>query len=125
VGLFEVDVAVANAAVPERAAMTRLLVDTGATLSWIARSLLESLGVRPVISRTFLLAGGRRVMRDTGVAVLSLDGVAIGATVVFAEPDDGNVLGATALEALGVTVDPVGKKLVPRDLLALCVNCLT
>jgi hypothetical protein len=29
------------------------------------------------------------------------------------------VLGATALEALGYAVDPIGKKLVPRNLLAM------
>jgi hypothetical protein len=29
------------------------------------------------------------------------------------------VLGATALEGLGFMIDPVAKKLVPRDLLAL------
>jgi len=29
------------------------------------------------------------------------------------------ILGATALEALGFAVDPVEKRLVPRDLLAL------
>jgi len=39
--------------------------------------------------------------------------------VAFAEPGEESVLGATALEALGFTVDPVEKRLVPRDLLAL------
>jgi predicted aspartyl protease len=59
------------------------------------------------------------VERETGIAMLTLDGTVIGATVVFAEAGEGSVLGATALEALGVAVDPVDKRLLPRDLLAL------
>jgi clan AA aspartic protease len=119
VGLFEVDITVSNPAAPERSVTPRLLVDTGATLSWVPRSTLESIGIEPVGRRTFVLADGRRVDRETGVVALSLDGVRIGATAVFAEEGDGAILGATALEALGVMVDPAGKKLLPHDLMAL------
>ncbi|MFQ5926734.1 MAG: clan AA aspartic protease [Terriglobia bacterium] len=118
-GAFEVNVTVANPAAPERSATVQLLVDTGATLPWIPRSVLESLGVQSVARRTVLLADGRRVTRDTGIVMLSFDGVPVGVTVVFAELGDGSVLGVTALEQLGVAVDPVEKKLLPRDLLAL------
>ena len=119
-GLFEVKVTVSNPSAPNRAASVELLVDTGATLPWIARSILESIGISPLARRGFLLADGRRVERETGIVRLTLDGVAIGATVVFAEAGEGSMLGATALEALGMAVDPVGKKLLPRDLMALC-----
>src|SRR5438046_5361693 len=118
-GLFEVKVTIKNPAAPERSARAELLVDTGATLSWIPRSTLESIGIAPLARHGFLLADGRRVERETGMAMLTLDGVAIGATVVFAEAGEGSMLGATALEALGVAVDPVEKKLLPRDLMAL------
>jgi len=36
--------------------------------------------------------------------------------VAFAEPGEATVLGATALEALGLAVDPVKQRLVPHDL---------
>ena len=39
--------------------------------------------------------------------------------MAFGEPGEEAVLGATALEILGFTVDPVAQKLVPRNLLAL------
>jgi hypothetical protein len=39
--------------------------------------------------------------------------------VAFAEPGEEAVIGATALETLGLMVDPVAQKLVPRNLLAL------
>ncbi len=53
------------------------------------------------------------------MTMLTLDGVSIGVTVVFAEAGEGSMLGATALETLGVSVDSVEKKLLPRDLMAL------
>ncbi len=118
-GLFEVNITVSNPADRKRSAAVALLVDTGVTLSWIARAALESLGIAPLTRRSFLLADGRRVERDTGMAMLTLDGVAIGTTVVFAEPGEGSMLGGTALEAFGVAVDPVERKLLPRDLMAL------
>lgn len=43
----------------------------------------------------------------------------MGVPVAFAEVGESSVLGATSLEILGFGVDPVEKKLVPRDLLAL------
>ena len=39
--------------------------------------------------------------------------------VMFADPGDSPVLGASALEILGLAVDPIEKKLIPRDYLAL------
>jgi len=118
-GTFEVTLTISNPAERVRSATVRLLVDTSATLSWILRPTLESIGIAPLVRRRFLLADGRRVERDTGMAMLTLDGTVVGVTVVFAEPGEGSMLGATALEALGVTVDPVEEKLLPRDLMAL------
>jgi hypothetical protein len=37
--------------------------------------------------------------------------------IVFGEPEDIPVLGATALESLGYQIDPVSKKLKPVELL--------
>ena len=118
-GLFEVDVTISNPAAPERSITPRLLVDTGATLSWIPRSTLQSIGIEPVGLRTFVLGDGRRVDRETGIVALSFDGIRIGATAGFAEEGDGAILGATALEAFGLLVHPVRKKLLPQDLMAL------
>jgi len=118
-GVFEVSVIVANPGAPERSATISLLVDTGATLSWLPRHLLESLGVSPVSRLAFVLADGRRLEREVGGVLLTLDKRTLPIPVAFAEPGEEAVLGATALEALGFAVDPVEKKLVPRDLLAL------
>ncbi len=118
-GMFEVKVRLANLAAPERAAEVSLLVDTGATLSWIPREILEKLGVSPFSRLPFLLADGRRLERDVSAVLMMIDGRKAAVTVALGEPGEEAVLGATALEGLGFVVDPVAKKLIPRDLLAL------
>lgn len=118
-GVFEVVVQIANPFSPNRVLSLQVLVDTGATLTSLPRILLESIGVIPGMRRTFVLADGRKVERETGAVVATLNGVTMPIPVMFAESDDAAVLGATALEILGFAVDPVEKKLVPRDLLAL------
>jgi clan AA aspartic protease len=118
-GLFEVQVKLANPAAPDRSAEVSLLVDTGATLSWVPRSVLEGLGLRPTSRLSFLLADGRTFDRDVGGALFTVDGRTLPIPVAFGEPGEESVLGATALEALGFAVDPVEKKLIPRKLFAL------
>jgi len=115
-GRFEVNVKVSNLAQPERTAEVSLLVDTGATLSWLPRDFLERIGVRPMARGRFQLPDGRYVEREKGGVLLSVDGQTVAMTVAFAEPGEATVLGATALEALGLAVDPVKQKLVPHDL---------
>ena len=115
-GRFEVKVTVSNPARPERHAEVSLLVDTGATLSWISRELLESLGVQSVSRSRFTLPDGRRLERETGGVLLTLNGSTMSVPVAFAEPGEATILGATALEALGLAVDPVKQRLVPHDL---------
>jgi predicted aspartyl protease len=118
-GLFEVKVKLASLAAPARTEEISLLVDTGATLSWIPRNVLERLGVGVVSRLPFTLADGRTLERETSAVLLTIDGRKGAVPVAYGEPGEEAVLGATALEILGLLVDPVAKKLVPRDLRAL------
>ena len=118
-GLFDVKVRLASLSVPSRTEDVSLLVDTGATLSWIPREILERLGVAPLSRLPFTLADGRTLERDVTAVLLTIDGRKAAVPVAFGEPGEEAVLGATALETLGLMVDPVGQKLVPRNLLAL------
>jgi clan AA aspartic protease len=119
-GMFDVKVELANLAALGRTEEISLLVDTGATLSWIPREILQKLGVTAFSRLPFLLADGRRLERDVTAVLLTFDGRKAPVQVAFGEPGEEAVLGATALEGLGFMVDPVAKKLIPRDLLALC-----
>jgi clan AA aspartic protease len=118
-GMFNVKVKLASLAAPERTEEASLLVDTGATLSWIPREILESLKVAPLSRLPFTLADGRTLERDVSAVLLTIDGRKAPVEVAFGEPGEEAVLGATALEGLGLLVDPVAKKLVPRSLFAL------
>jgi len=95
----------------ERSAVVELLVDTGAMISFVPRDLLESLGVPRQFRRVFRLADGQTIERDMGAAVFSWNGHASVAAVVFAEPNDEPVLGVTALEPMGLHVDPATQTL--------------
>ncbi len=117
--LHGVTAKLANPQAPERSVEAQLLVDTGATLSWLPRELLRSLGVVAVSRSRFVLADGRRVEREIGAVLMTVDGRTLPIPAAFGEAGEEAVLGATALEGLGFAVDPVEKKLMPRDLLAL------
>jgi clan AA aspartic protease len=117
--MFEVTVKVANLVTPGDSAEVPLLVDTGATLSWIPRDVLERLGVKAYSRLPFSVADGRLLERDVTAVLLTIDGRKAPVEVAFGEAGETAVLGATALEGLGLLVDPVGKKLIPRSLLAL------
>ena len=57
---------------------------------------------------------GHTVERDLAPVFVASDGFTGEDNVVVAEPGDMEVMGAHTLESLGVTVEPVGKKLVPN-----------
>ena len=118
-GQFSVKVVVSHPSDPSRAAEIELVVDAGATLSWVPREVVEPLGVPRLRRRSFLLADGRTIERETATAIIRLDGSEAGVTVVLAEPGDGHLLGATTLETLGFGVDPINQRLIPQTLLAM------
>jgi predicted aspartyl protease len=118
-GLFDVTVKIGNLGTPAKSEEVSLLVDTGVTLSWIPRNILERLGVAPFSRLPFTLADGRTLDRDTSAVLLTIDGRKAAVPVAFGEPGEEAVVGATALEVLGFLVDPTDGKLVPRNLRAL------
>jgi aspartyl protease family protein len=90
------------------------LVDTGATLSVVPRSLAERLELKPARSQRVVIAGGQRDVWPVAEARLALNGDEI-TTPCFIAPDGPPLLGAVALESLFLAVDPVGKRLIPVD----------
>jgi predicted aspartyl protease len=95
------------------------MVDSGASYTWVLRTRLEPLGVSPVRRMSFRTIEGKTIERDLVPVFVAADGFTGGDNVVMAEPGDMEVIGAHTLESLGLTVDPVGKKLVPAVGLAL------
>ncbi len=92
------------------------LVDSGAFYTFADSSILKRLGIEPEDERSFLLANGGEIVRKIGIARFEYQRQRGGAPVVFGEPGDENLLGATALEALGLMLNPIKRVLVPIDL---------
>ncbi len=88
-----------------------LLVDTGSVLTWIKRSRLEELGIKPRRVRRIKTITGQIVERQTGLVTLVLGGDEADVEVVFAEEGDGEVLGVVALESLGYAVNTITGRL--------------
>jgi clan AA aspartic protease len=99
----------------QRTERLEALVDTGASYTVVPASILRRLGVAPADRRTFLLGDGRRVEHEVGETRIGVDGKSLTSLVVFGEEQAGPVLGALALEAFGLAVDLVKRRLVPTD----------
>ncbi len=112
-GTFRTTVELENPATPgPRIAIDRVLVDTGAELSWIPANVLERLGIVRKKVWHFRQADGTALTRWTGYAIVHAAGTQTNDEVVFGEPGDLVLLGARSLEGLNVRVDPARKQLV-------------
>jgi len=112
-GTFRVDIEIENPARPgERRIVRSALVDSGAELSWIPSSSLESLAIRPYKTWRFRQADGTILERAIGLAFLHVEGKSTGDDVVFGEPRDLVLLGSRTLEGLNFRIEPLIKRLV-------------
>ncbi len=99
----------------DRSADIEATVDTGAAYSALPGTLLRDLGIEPARRRRLRLADGRVVDSHIGWARVTVDGESAPTAVVFAEDDAPLLLGAHALEGLGLAVDPVRQRLMPDE----------
>lgn len=110
-GLVNANVVISNPADRRRSWEGRFLVDAGATDSLVPRQHLEAIGLKPEAQRTYILADGSEVRFDVAVARIELLGEIVGGTVLFGAADAELLLGVTALQSLGIEVDPLNQQL--------------
>ena len=110
-GIFRVQIGVGDA---ERERWTQLnaLVDTGASITAVPASVLRELGVQPSMRRRFESAHGESREMDVGQTWVRVEGEEIITLVLFNDEGTTPLLGALALEAAFLGVDPVHQKLV-------------
>jgi predicted aspartyl protease len=89
------------------------LVDTGSTYTWIPKSILYRLGLKPERDRLFEFTDGRQQSYGIGWSSIRLDGIAQPTLVVFGDDDTEPVLGVVTLEEYGLSVDVVRHQLLP------------
>lgn len=112
-GTFSVEVTVVNPVDPTRHTTLDCLVDSGASYSIIPGPTLERLGVRPLREDSFTVATGERRTWPMGGVELHVDGRRGWSMAVFGPVETPAVLGAHGLEALGLGIDPVHRRLIP------------
>ena len=107
---------------PERADLKgeiELLVHSGASYSIINKEFLRKLQVNPLEERMFTLANGQRIRRSLGGVRMRIGDRQGFSSVIFGEENDQQLLGVTALEELGLELDPVSRELRPAELFLL------
>ena len=105
-GAIHVTVGIRNPAEPDKVWEGLFLVDTGATDCLVPRQHLESIGLAPQGHRVYELADGSEVRLGIAVAQVEFMGEFVGATIVFGDPGSEPLLGVTALESVGIEIDP-------------------
>ena len=110
-GATHVTVTIRNPAEPHRVWEGIFLVDTGATDSLVPRQHLEAIGLAPKGQRVYELADGREIRMDITTADIEFMGEIVGGTILFGEADVEPLLGVTALESVGIEVDPNNQRL--------------
>jgi clan AA aspartic protease len=105
-GAAYVTVTIRNLAQPERTWDGLFLVDTGATDCLVPRQHLESIGIVPGGQRIYSLADGNDITMDIAAAQVEFMGEFVGATIIFGDDKAEPLLGVTALESVGIDVDP-------------------
>lgn len=109
-GITQVTAAVSNPADPERRWEELFLVDTGVIDCMVPGNRLREIGIEPKGKRTYELADGTEIAMKVGVACVEFMGEIVGATVVFGKDDVEPILGLTALESIGIEVDPQNQR---------------
>lgn len=110
-GMTQVALKIKNPKSPSKTFEGEFLVDSGASYTVVPGNVLLKLGIKPQREETFSLADGRLIKRKVGNALYVFEGVEAAAPILFGEEDDSLLLGAFTLEALGLTLDPLKRKL--------------
>lgn len=110
-GVTHVTVLVRNPAQPDQTWEGLFLVDTGAVDSLVPGQHLRKIGLAPKAKRTHELADGSEVKLDITTGDMEFMGEIVGSTIIFGDENAEPILGVTALESVGIEVDPRSQQL--------------
>jgi len=105
-GLMHVTVSVRVPGAESSGYEALFLVDTGATDSMAPASRLVQAGIRPVGTKRYELADGTVHEYQFGLAQIEFMGEVTAGRVIFGPDTIEPILGVTALESVGVVLDP-------------------
>ena len=110
-GLTHVTVAVCSPRSEGTAFESSFLVDTGATDTLVPGDELRKAGIPAIGKMAYELASGDIVEYEFGIAQIEFMGEITAGRVIFGPPGSEPLLGVTALESVGILVDPTNKTL--------------
>ncbi|MBC8181730.1 clan AA aspartic protease [candidate division KSB1 bacterium] len=110
-GLIKVTTKLTSLVTPEESFEDVFLVDTGATDSMAPATELEKIGVFKEGKMSYELADGSVKEYPYGLVRIEFMGEITAGRVIFGESDSEPLLGVTALESVGIMVDPANKTL--------------
>lgn len=87
------------------------LVDTGATDSMAPASKLRRAGIKPRGRMTYELADGSAVEYDFGLVEIEFMGELTSGRIIFGPDGCEPLLGVTALESVGIVIEPSTQRL--------------
>jgi clan AA aspartic protease len=87
------------------------LVDAGATDSMAPASSLRGVGIQPLGRGSYEMADGTRVEYEFGLAQIEFMDEITAGRVIFGPEGVEPILGVTALESVGVVIDPANQRL--------------
>ena len=91
--------------------VSEFLVDTGATDSLAPGKELKKAGIKPRGRMAYELEDGRTTEYEFGLAEIEFMGEITSGRVIFGPDDAEPLLGVTALESVGILVDPANRTL--------------
>lgn len=110
-GLTRVTTKLTNIESPDKSFESIFLVDTVATDCLVPSDELETIGVRKEGKMSYELADGTVREFFFGLVRIEFMGETTAGRVIFGEPGLEPLLGVTALESVGIMVDPTNKTL--------------
>jgi clan AA aspartic protease len=110
-GLTKVTVKISPMQYPGKSHEAVFLVDAGATDSMMPAENLEKIGVAKEGKMSYELADGSVKEYSFGLARIEFMGETTAGRVIFGDNRSEPLLGVTALESVGIMVDPVHKTL--------------
>jgi clan AA aspartic protease len=116
-GTTGIRVRVVNLADPSRTAEVDMVVDSGAIYSLVPARVLHAIGVEPRETQVFGLANGDTVRREIGDVRYEIGERSGASPVIFGRRGDASLLGVVTLEALGLQLDPLRRRLRPLRLM--------
>lgn len=89
----------------------QFLVDTGATDCLASEKHLQKAGIETVGKTVYELADGKLVEYQFGLVIIEFMGEITAGRIIFGPDNVEPILGVTALESVGIMVDPINKTL--------------